>query len=101
MRFLYSNSLNDRAASRDHNRLGPAPLMAVFGGTAMSLLSLFSRFSRDVMTLTVFAVPVLVAIAPRTARADEPATATPPAAAAPAAAAAVVQLDADDHRATI
>ena len=73
----------------------------------MSRLSLFSRFSRDVMTLTVFAVPVLVAIAPRTARADEPAAVPAPAAtiapapAAPAAAGAVVQLDADDQRATI
>ena len=62
----------------------------------MSSLTLFSRFSRDVMSLTVFAVPMLVAIAPRTAHADEPAplAVTPPAA-------AVVQLDADDHRATI
>jgi hypothetical protein len=67
----------------------------------MTCLSLFSRFSRDVMTLTLFAVPVVVAIAPRTARADEPApVAVTPPAAAPAPA-AVVQLDADDHRATI
>jgi len=58
----------------------------------MTFLSLFSRFSRDVMTLTACAVPLLVAIAPRTARADEPAGPAAP---------AVVQLDADDHRATI
>lgn len=76
---------------------------------------------RDLMTLSVFAVPVLVALAPRTAHADEPAPAlvgplvgppvaaqAAPAHAAPAAAVAaspspstVVQLDADDHRATI
>jgi hypothetical protein len=88
----------------------------------MSCLSFFSRFSRDLMALSVIAVPVLVAVAPRTAHADEgppvgppapapaPAAApaapgaspAAPAAAAPAApAAAVVQLDADDHRATI
>jgi len=66
-----------------------------------------ARFSRDLMTLTTLAVPVLVAIAPGTARADEPAAApaSPPAApvpaSAPAPASAVVQLDADDARATI
>jgi len=57
----------------------------------MKRLPLFSRFSRDLMTLTALAVPVLVTIAPRTAHADEPA----------AAPATVVQLDADDQRATI
>ena len=71
----------------------------------------FARLSRDLMTLTTLAVPLLVTIAPRTAQADEPvatAPAGPPApvaapapAPAPARAAAVVQLDADDHRATI
>ncbi len=73
------------------------------------------QISRDWATLAVLAVPVLVALAPRTARADDtlvgpapapapappaPAPASAPAAAAPAAS-AVVQLDADDHRATI
>ena len=57
----------------------------------MRRLPLFSRFSRDLMTLTALAGPVLVTIAPRTAHADEPA----------AARATVVQLDADDQRATI
>jgi hypothetical protein len=72
----------------------------------MTRLSLFSRISRDVMTLSVLAVPVLVTFAPSTARADEtPATAV---AAAPAPigppaapAATVVELAADDGRATI
>ena len=80
----------------------------------MNRLSTFPRFSRDLMTLTAFAVPILVGLAPRTAHADEPvAPATvapvgPPAApvtASPAAAAAapsaVVELAADDNRATI
>jgi hypothetical protein len=62
-----------------------------------------ARFSR---VLTTLAAPSLVAIAPATARADEPAVAaaSAPAAAAPApgpAPSAVVQLDADDNRATI
>ena len=71
----------------------------------------FARLSRDLMTLTTLAVPIVLTIAPRTAQADEPvvtAPAGPPTAAAatapaavPAATAAVVQLDADDHRATI
>jgi hypothetical protein len=74
--------------------------MAVFGETTMTRLPLFARFSRDLMTLTALAVPVLVTIVPRTARADEPAAA--PAAGPPVApATAVVQLDADDNRATI
>ncbi len=61
---------------------------------------LFSRFSRDLMTLAALAVPVLVTIVPRTAHADEPAAG--PAAGPPVApASAVVQLDADDSRATI
>lgn len=69
----------------------------------MSRLSLFSRFSRCVTTLGVVAVPVLVTLVPRAALADEigppPATAPPvPPAAAPAA---VVELSADDGRATI
>lgn len=66
------------------------------------------RVSRDLAALAVFAVPVLVALAPRTARADEAvvgpptAVAAAPTPAAPAAPpAAVVHLDADDHRATI
>jgi hypothetical protein len=59
----------------------------------MNRQACLARFSRDLMTLTVLAVPVLVAIAPGTAHADEPAAA--------AAATAVVQLDADDSRATI
>jgi hypothetical protein len=92
----------------------------------MNKLSFFPRFSRDLTTLAVVAVPVLVALMPRTAHADE---AQPgarsaegehaggekknePAKAAPApdsstapvpapAPAAVVQLEADDNRATI
>lgn len=76
----------------------------------MTRQTFLARFSRDLMTLTVIAVPVVVAIAPRTAHADEPAPtvgppappAAPPApAAAPPAATTVVQLDADDSRATI
>lgn len=89
----------------------------------MTRKTTFSRFSRDLMTLTVLAVPVLVAIVPRTAHADEPAPEGPPVAPAQAAAAApvtapappaapaaatptatptaTVQLDADDGRATI
>ena len=51
----------------------------------MTCHTFLARFSRDLMTVTAFAVPVLVTIAPRTAHADEP----------------VVQLDADDTRATI
>lgn len=81
-----------------------------------AISSRFLRFTRDLLTLTVFAVPVLVALTPRTARADEPALVGPPVAApasppgaasappAPAQSTApstVVQLDADDHRATI
>lgn len=50
----------------------------------------FTRLSRDLMSLAALAVPVVVTIAPRTAQADEPAPT-----------AAVVQLDADDQRATI
>ena len=69
--------------------------MAVFGETTMKRFPYFARFSRDLMTLATLAVPIVVAIAPRTAEADEPP------AAAPAPTAAVVQLDADDHRATI
>jgi hypothetical protein len=66
----------------------------------MKRVPLFSRFSRDLMTLAALAVPVLVTIVPRTAHAEEPAAA--PAAGPPAApASAVVQLDADDSRATI
>jgi len=77
----------------------------------MTRQTFLARISRDLMTLTALAVPVLVAIAPRTAHADEPvavpatpapaapAVATPAPAAAPAS--AVVQLDADDNRATI
>lgn len=74
----------------------------------------FTRFSRDVMSLTAVAVPLLLTMTSRTARADEPtpagwpAPAGPPVAAAaaastPAAAPAttIVQLDADDQRATI
>jgi hypothetical protein len=93
--------------------------MAVFGETTMKRLPILSRFSRDLMTLAALAVPVLVTIVPRTAQADEPpvatgatpatpapaapATATVPPATAPvtAPATAVVQLDADDNRATI
>jgi hypothetical protein len=71
------------------------PLMAVFGETTMNRMSLMARFSRDLMSLAALAVPVLVTIAPRTAHADE---APPAPAPAPAA---VVQLDADDQRATI
>jgi len=84
----------------------------------MTRLSRFSRISRDVMTLTVLTVPALVALAPRTARADEvpAAAAPPPAPLAPATApvgpppppapgsppaAAIVELSADDGRATI
>jgi hypothetical protein len=65
--------------------------MVVFGGTTMTRLTCFSRFLRTSMTSAVLAVPLLVAFVPRTARADEPA----------AAPATVVQLDADDSRATI
>jgi hypothetical protein len=64
----------------------------------MTCQTFLARFARDLMTVTAFAVPVLVAIAPGTAHADEPALAPAP---APAPAAAVVQLDADDTRATI
>ncbi len=60
-----------------------------------------ARFSRDLMTLTALAVPVLVAIVPRTAHADEPVAPTAAAPAASAPAPALVQLDADDIRATI
>jgi hypothetical protein len=82
----------------------------------MSRKSTLVRFSRDLMMLGAFAVPVLAAMTPRTARADEPAPAGPPAPVAPSSPAApapvsapgasapastVVQLDADDHRATI
>ena len=84
----------------------------------MTCLSLFSRISRGAMTLGVLAVPVLVTLAPRAARADEapaapvappvaPATATigPAAPAASTAAstapATVLELSADDGRATI
>jgi len=96
--------------------------MAVFGETTMKRLLDFARFSRDLMTLTTLAVPIVLTIAPRTAQADEPVAAAPTVAAppvagptvtgppvaapaapaqAPATNAAVVQLDADDHRATI
>lgn len=80
----------------------------------------FPGFARDLMTLTVVAVPLLVAMTPGTARADEPAPAgppspaavlpspaapptpaAPPSPAAPSSPSAIVQLDADDHRATI
>jgi hypothetical protein len=78
----------------------------------MTRQTFLARFSRDLMMLTTLAVPVLVAIAPADAHADEPvvapappAPASPPAAVAagpaPAPASAVVQLDADDSRATI
>ena len=80
----------------------------------MNRMPLIARFSRDLMTMAALAVPILVTIAPRTAQADEaPAasaaapTVAPAAAAAPATApvaapvTAVVQLDADDQRATI
>ncbi|MDB5214410.1 MAG: hypothetical protein JWO86_2337, partial [Myxococcaceae bacterium] len=79
----------------------------------MKRCPLFTRFSRDLMTLAALAVPVLVAMVPRTAQADEPAPASvapavapigptaPPAAAAATTGTAVVQLDADDQRATI
>lgn len=76
--------------------------MAVFGKTTMTppdFSPRFPRFKRDLMALTVLAVPVLVALAPRTAHADEPALVGPPV--APQAPSTVVQLDADDHRATI
>jgi hypothetical protein len=55
------------------------------------------------MTLTVLAVPALVTLAPRTALADEPAPAVsaPAPAGPPVAPAAVVELAADDGRATI
>ena len=71
----------------------------------MNRMPLSARFSRDLMSLAALAVPVLVTIAPRTAHADEPAP-TPAPASAPAPAVvttgtAVVQLDADDQRATI
>jgi len=72
----------------------------------MNRLSLFSRFSRDLAALALLAVPVLAVLAPRTAQADEPAAPPVPAVAVVAVAAsppapAVVQLDADDPRATI
>ena len=83
----------------------------------MTRQTFLARISRDLMTLTTLAVPLLVAIAPRTAHADEPVVGPPPVAASagagssapvPAAPApettppsAVVQLDADDNRATI
>ncbi len=72
----------------------------------MTNLSLFTRISRDVMTLTLLAVPVLVTLAPATARADEPAAAPTAAPATapigpPVASTAVVELAADDGRATI
>jgi hypothetical protein len=72
--------------------------MAVFGETTMKRMLLFPRFSRDLMTLAALAVPVLVTIVPRTAQADEPAAAAGPPVAPPSA---IVQLDADDSRATI
>jgi hypothetical protein len=73
----------------------------------MTSLTLFSRISRDVMTLAVLAVPVLVTLAPRTAQADEglaapvaaPAVVGPPP--AQSGSATVVELAADDGRATI
>ena len=68
----------------------------------MTRQTFLARSFRDLMSLTAFAVPVLVAIAPRTAHAEDPVA--PPVALAPAPAApasAVVQLDADDGRATI
>jgi hypothetical protein len=81
----------------------------------MTRPSFLARIFRDLMSLHVrLAVPVLVAIAPGTAHADEPVVApaaAPARAAAPAPApapaptaateTAVVQLDADDQRATI
>lgn len=75
----------------------------------MTRQTFLARFSRDRMTLTALAVPLLVALTPRAAHADEPAAApAPPAAAAPvgmpagpAPASAVVQLDADDGRASL
>jgi hypothetical protein len=72
----------------------------------MTCLSVFSRFSRDVMTLSILAVPILVTFAPATARADDaPAAPAPtpigPPAPALAGPAAVVELSADDGRATI
>ena len=84
----------------------------------MTCLSRFFRISRGVMTLTVLTVPVLVTLAPRAARADEsqaatapqaplaPATAPvgpppPPAAPGTPPPAAIVELSADDGRATI
>jgi len=87
-----------------------SPLMTHLSPDFSSRFPRFPRFTRDLMALTVLAVPVLVALAPRTAHADEPALVGPPvapaAAPAPVAPAApasstVVQLDADDHRATI
>lgn len=73
----------------------------------MKALVTFPRFFRDLTALTALAVPVLVAL-PRTAHADEPAppvTLSPPASIGPAPAsaspAAVVELSADDNRATI
>lgn len=65
----------------------------------MTRQTLLLRISRDLMTLAALAVPVVVAIAPRTAHAEEPEG--PPVAPTPAPASAVVQLDADDSRATI
>lgn len=68
----------------------------------MPRLALFPRFLRDVTALAMLAAPVLVGVAPATARADEaPAPAVPASSSAPPSAATVVQLDADDHRATI
>lgn len=76
----------------------------------MTRQTFLARFSRDLMTLTALAVPVLVALTPRAAHADEPVAApAPPAAVAPVAmpagppahASAVVQLDADDGRASL
>lgn len=61
----------------------------------MRCMSPFTRFSRVRMALTVLAGPLLVALVPSAAHADEPAPIGPP------PASAVVQLDADDNRATI
>ncbi|MDB4935128.1 MAG: hypothetical protein JWP87_2100 [Labilithrix sp.] len=65
----------------------------------MKLEAAFFRISRSSMLAVGLAVPLLVAFAPRTARADEPAPA--PAAAPVTTGATVVELDADDSRATI
>jgi len=71
----------------------------------MTRQTFLARICRDLMTLAALAAPAVVAIAPRTAHAEEPAgppvAPTPTPTPTPAPASAVVQLDADDNRATI